>query len=158
MTIGLNPIYTSNLRIVYLCYILNLTIVNSVRGGLVYSQMLRYRRITTEDQIFFKRGHHLRVILLGRGYRDTDILLAMGKAYSFTQSQLLVPKTDADSPILPFVSPFDYNLSHLGSLPRQNWLYIENDQCHFQIFQSPPILSFQRNPNFKDHVVRSRFK
>ena len=64
----------------------------SCKRGLVYSQMLRYRRIITEDQIFFKRAHRLQVILLGRGYQDADILLAMGRAYSFTQFQLLVPK------------------------------------------------------------------
>ena len=63
----------------------------SCKRGLVYSQMLRYRRIITEDQIFFKRARRFQV-LLGRGYRDADILLGMERAYSFTQSQLLVPK------------------------------------------------------------------
>ena len=81
--------------------------------------MLRYRRIT-DDQIF-KRAHYLRVILLGRSYRDADILLAMGRTYSFTQSQLLVPKFDFNSPILPSVTPYDRLLSHLSSLLRQYW-------------------------------------
>ena len=137
-----NPICTYNLLTVYPYYIINPAILNPVRGGLVYSQMMRYRRIIADDQIF-KRAHRLRVILPGSGYRDAGILLAMGRAYSFTQSQILDPKIDTNSPILPFATPFDHNLPLLSSLLRQHWSYIENDQYLSQIFQSPPVVSFQ---------------
>ena len=144
-----SDLYIKPMRIVYPYYIINPTILNLVRG-VSYSQMLTYRRIITDDQIFFKRAHHLRVVL-GRSYRDADILLAMRRAYSFTQSQLLIPKIDTNSPILPFVTPYDYNLPHFSSL-RQYWSFTENDQYLSQIFQVPPFVPFQRNHNFKDHV------
>ena len=120
----------------------------SCKSGLVCSEMLRYRRIITEYQISSKRAQRLRVILFGRSYRDADILLAMRRAYSFTHSQLLVPKTDVDSPVLPFVTPLDHNFPHLSSLLRQHWSHMENDRCLSLIFQSSPVVSFQRNPNF----------
>ena len=106
-------LYIKPMWIVYPYYVINPTILNLVRG-VSSSQMLRYRRIITDDQIF-NRAHHLGV-LLGRSYSDADILLVMGRTYSFIQSQLLVPKFDANSPILPFVTPYDRNLSHLNKI------------------------------------------
>ncbi len=42
------------------------------KKGLIYSQMLRYKRIITNDKEFQEKAQNLRVILLGRGYKDKD--------------------------------------------------------------------------------------
>ncbi len=50
------------------------------KQGLIYSQMLRYRRIITDDKEFQQKAQNLRIALIGRGYTDTDILPHIDKA------------------------------------------------------------------------------
>ena len=51
--------------------------------------MLRYRRIITDDKEFLEKAQKLRVALIGRGYKDKDILPHIDRASTYTQSQLL---------------------------------------------------------------------
>jgi hypothetical protein len=55
--------------------------------------MLRYRRIITSDKEFQEKAQNPRVALIGRGYKDKDILPHINKASSYTQSQLLINTT-----------------------------------------------------------------
>ena len=77
----------------------------SCKMGLIYSQILRYRRIISDEQRFLLRVERLRVTLLARGYRDSDILPAVERASTWTQSQLLEPKEENNTSILPFITP-----------------------------------------------------
>ena len=128
------------------------------KKGLIYSQMLRYRRIITNDKEFQEKAQNLRVILLGRGYKDKDILPHITKASSYTQSQLL-----ADSPptnntrTLPFVIPYNPDLTPLPHILNQHWHYIENDPVLSQIWPKAPVIAYQRHKNLKEHFVRTKF-
>ena len=76
------------------------------KKGLIYSQMLRYRRIITSDKEFQEKAQNLRVAIIGRGYKDKDILPHIDKASSYTQSQLptsITPQNNTRT--LPFVIP-----------------------------------------------------
>ena len=47
---------------------------NTCKNDLIYSQMLRFRVIITDDKEFHQKAENLRVALIGRGYKDKDIL------------------------------------------------------------------------------------
>ncbi len=101
-----------------------------MQNGQIYSEMLRirYKRIITNDKEFHEKAENLRVILLGRGYKDKDILPHIAKASSYTQSQLLTdtPATN-DTRTLQFVIPYNPDLTPLSHVLNQHWHYIEND-------------------------------
>ncbi len=122
------------------------------KKSLIYSQMLKYKRIITNDKEFQEKAQNLRVILLGRGYKDRDILPHITKASSYTQSQLL-----ADSPptnntrTLPFVIPYNPDLTPLPHILNQHWHYIENDPVLSQVWPKAPVIAYQRHKNLKKH-------
>ena len=90
--------------------------------------MLRYRRIITSDKEFQEKAQNLRVALIGRGYKDKDILPHINKASSYTQSQLLINTTPKNNTrTLPFVIPYNPDLAPLSHILTQHWHYIEND-------------------------------
>ena len=90
--------------------------------------MLRYRRIITSDKEFQEKAQNLRVALIGRGYKDKDILPHINKASSYTQSQLLINTTSINNTrTLPFVIPYNPDLAPLSHILTQHWHYIEND-------------------------------
>ena len=131
---------------------------NSCKKGLIYSQMLRYRRIITNDDQFKIKAQNLRVTLIGRGYKDNDILPCIDMASSHSQAQLLANnKTTTTNHTLPFVIPYHQNLSPLSSILRRHWSYIQDDTICSQIWLTPPVIAYQRHKNLKEHFVRSKF-
>ena len=80
------------------------------RKGLIYNQMLRYRRIITSDKEFQENAQNFRVAFIGRGYKDKDILPHINKASSYTQSLInTTPKNNTRT--LPFVIPYNPDLA-----------------------------------------------
>ncbi len=101
---------------------------NTCKQGLIASQMLRYRRIITDDKEFQQKAQNLRIALIGRGYKDKDILPHIDKASTFTQSQLLSSTSSLNTTrTLPFVIPYNPDLAPLHHILKQHWQYIEND-------------------------------
>ena len=129
----------------------------SCRRGLVCSQFIRYRRLITNDQRFRERVQMLRATLLARGYRDADILQAIAKASSYTQADLLEPKTPEEKSITPFIIPYNFDITHFSTILRQHWSLIKNDPDLSGLFHEPPIVAFQKHPNLKDIFVRTKF-
>ena len=78
------------------------------KHGIICSQALRYRRLTTSNEILKASLKGLRKILLIRGYKSHHIDHEFTKAYQFTQNDLLnaaslVPKRLSSStfPVTP---------------------------------------------------------
>ena len=131
---------------------------NTCKQGLIASQMLRYRRIITDDKEFQQKAQNLRIALIGRGYKDKDILPHIDKASTFTQSQLLLSTSSPNTTrTLPFVIPYNPDLAPLHHILKQHWQYIENDPVLAQIWPNQPVMAYQRHKNLKEHFVRTKF-
>ena len=131
---------------------------NTCKKGLIYSQMLRYRRIITDDKEFQHKAQNLRVRLIGRGYKDKNILPHIERALSYTQSQLLSNTPSPNKPrALPFIIPYNPNLAPLHHILTQHWYYIENDPVLSQIWPNQPVMAYQRDKNLKEHFVCTKF-
>ena len=129
---------------------------NTCKKGLIYSQMLRYRRIITDDKEFLEKAQNLRVALIGRGYKDKDILPHTDRASTYTQSQLLNNTPPTNKPrTLSFVIPYNPDLTPLPHILKQHWQYIENDPVLSQIWPNQP--TYRRHKNLKEHFVRTKF-
>ncbi len=120
--------------------------------------MLRYRRIITDDKEFQQKAQNLRIALIGRGYKDTDILPHNDKASTFTQSQLLSRTSPPNTKhTLPFVIPYNPDLVPLHHILKQHWQYIENNHVLAQIWPNQPVMAYQRHKNLKEHFVHTKF-
>ena len=118
--------------------------------------MLRYRRIITDDKEFQQKAQNLRVDLIGRGYKDKDILPHIDKASTYTQSQLLTstPSTNT-SRTLPFVIPYNPDLAPLPYILKQHWKYIKNPSCF--ITDMAKSTGYGITKTLKEHFVRTKF-
>jgi hypothetical protein len=131
---------------------------DTCKKSLIYSQMLRYRRIITDDNEFQRKAQNLRVALIGRGYKNKDILPHIDRASTYTQSQLLSSSSSTDhARTIPFVIPYHPELSPLPHILKQHWQYIENDPVLSQIWPNQPVMAYQRHKNLKEHFVRTKF-
>ena len=65
---------------------------SSCKMGTIYSQALRYRRITTDDDKLLQHLRRLHKILLARGYQHSTIQKTFNKIIPFTRKELLHQK------------------------------------------------------------------
>ena len=134
---------------------------SSCKMGTIYSQVLRYRRITTDDDKLLQHLRRLHKILLARGYQHSTIQNTFNKIIPFTQKELLHQKKKQTSPqnkkVLPFVIPYHPYKPNITCLLHKNWHLIEKDPVLSQTFPEKPITAFTRQTNLRDLLARSHF-
>jgi hypothetical protein len=123
--------------------------------------MLQYRRIITDDNEFQRRAQNVRVALIGRGYKNKDILPHIDRASTYTCSQCSQLLSSSSSTnhtcTIPFVIPYHPELSPLPHILKQHWQYIENHPVLSQIWPNQPVMAYQRHKNLKEHFVCPTF-
>ena len=83
--------------------------LTACKKDIIYSQALRYQRIITDDHDVCLHLQRLHKILLARGYSYSNIITAINKATSHTQSQLLQhrPLPSTTGVHIPFLIPYN---------------------------------------------------
>ena len=122
------------------------------KHGISYSQALRYRRLTTSNEIFKASLKRLRKILLIRGYKSHHIDHEFNKVYRFTQSDLVNTASLAakrlNSIIFPVTSPlilpYDPICEPIKQILKEHWHYIEEDPSLNHLWPTEPFLSLKR--------------
>ena len=89
------------------------------KHGVIYSQALRYRRITTHDGEFLNKLDRLRTTLLTRGYKNRDIIKQFKRVMDRTQADILRTHTTKSNTTLkniPFVIEYHTDLPHISNI------------------------------------------
>jgi hypothetical protein len=91
-----------------------------------------------------------------QGYPTTLLQRAKSKVDSLTQDSLLQPRpsTTSETYKIPFVTTFHPHVSRIYKILKNNWPILSSTS---NIFNDSPLLSFRRNPNLRNLLVRSKF-
>ena len=131
------------------------------KQGVIYSQALRYRRITTQDGEFLNKLDRLRTTLLTRGYKDRDIIKQFNRVMNRTQADILrthTTKSNTTPKNLPFVIVYHTDLPHISNILNTHWPKIQTDRRLNTLWQKAPFTAYRRGKNLKDRLVRARFR
>ncbi|XP_057290233.1 uncharacterized protein LOC130612918 [Hydractinia symbiolongicarpus] len=128
------------------------------KRGIIYSQALRYRMITSQDSILKCELDELKSILLTRGYKGRLVDEIFGKIAKLKQSDVLSNSThkfnkkrihfrtadnsgdadrdqNKDKHILPFLLPYHEKFTTLKRILHKYWFIIESDPALRLVFQ-----------------------
>ena len=131
------------------------------KQGVIYSQALRYRRITTHDGEFLNKLDRLRTTLLTRGYKDREIIKKFNRVMDRTQADILrtqATKSNTTPKNLLFVIEYHTDLPHISNILNTHWPKIQTDKRLNTLWQKAPFTAYGRGKNLKDRLVRARFK
>ena len=131
------------------------------KQGVIYSQALRYRRITTQDGEFLNKLDRLRTTLLTRGYKDRDIVKQFNRVMNRTQADILrthTTKSNTTPKNLPFVIEYHTDLPHINNILNTLWPKMQTDRRLNTLWQKAPFTAYRRGKNLKDRLVRARFR
>ena len=123
-----------------------------------YSLAMRIVRICTDSEQRDQRLCELRDLLLERNYSVGIINSAIEKARAIPRNVALKHVARTTSDTRPnFVVSFDQRLPDLPSIINKHWRSMTSmDPYLKEVFMSPPRISFRRQKNIRDLLVRAK--
>ena len=132
---------------------------NHTKQSIPYSQFLRLRRLCSEDKDFETKSLEMRTFFVERGYPTYLLDSAIQKAFNNSRRDTLKPPlakiSDDKIPLVLTFHPFNYKVRDVIS---RNFLILKNDPETSTIFTDNPLISFRRNKNMRDNLVRSALR
>ena len=124
---------------------------NHVKNSIPFSQFLRLRRLCSDGLDFSNKSEEMLQFLKNRGYLDSVVKTDQ------TTNQQSAPQTsqkELNQRILFTLTFHPLNLP-IKNIILKNFKLLQNDNETSRIFSLPPLISFKRNKNISDFLVRS---
>ncbi|XP_041424928.1 uncharacterized protein LOC121395443 isoform X1 [Xenopus laevis] len=123
--------------------------------GLPYSQMLRTRRIVSEDDKFEERAEEMMTHFESRGYGTDMLETAREKVKGTSRTTLLSKKAKKKSDRLPFVTTYSRQSGRVKKIIYRHWHLLQMDQRLKPWVAEPPMMAYKRSSNLRDHLVHA---
>jgi hypothetical protein len=129
-----------------------------VKDSIPFAQMLRLRRLVSQNDDFEEKKEEMGDFFQQRGYPMAIINEAKDKTTTFMQEQLLQPKqpTSANTK-LPFVTNYHPAMKRVFAILRNNWQMLQQES-HSAVFKEGPLLSMRKGKSVCDMLLHSKLK
>jgi hypothetical protein len=121
-----------------------------------YSLALRIKRICSEAQDFMSNLDKLKADLLSRGYKKNYIKKAFEKVILIDRKSALkkVEKKSQTRTVLSL--QYDPRLPNISIILKNFWKAMTKNPRLKEIFPSPPMITWTRSKNLKDHLIKAK--
>ena len=129
-----------------------------VKNSIPYSQFLRLRRLCSDDSDFSNKSEEMCQFFEKRGYPASVIQAAHHRAQQFDRQSALQTSQKEKNDRIPFTLTFHPRNNPVKAIILNNFKILQNDPVTGAIFSQPPLISFKRDKNVGNFLVRSAFK
>jgi len=126
----------------------------NTKNAIPYSQLLRLRRLTSDDNKLKERRNELIGFFSARKYPDHILQNAERRSSNVQQADALVAKAPSSNHRLPFVTEYHPSVYKVQNILKKHWNILQEDNT--SLFQEPPLLSLRRGRNIKDILVHTK--
>lgn len=126
------------------------------KKGIPYGQMLRLRRLCSEDADFEDKARTLGEVFINRGYPLPLINNSISKSQMVPRSESLLQKPKRNNYKLRLILPYQSELPNLNNILRRHMNILHLDTTLKNIIPQPPGITFKRPRNFTDIFRQSR--
>ncbi|CAJ0961960.1 unnamed protein product [Ranitomeya imitator] len=125
-------------------------------NSLPWSQLLRVRRIVSDDTVVDQRLDEMCLKFSNRGYPKKELRRFSCKARNVTRESVRKPSSPKRSgERIPFVSTYTSASCHIDKILRKHWLGLQRGLPSIPAFNNYPMMSYRRGRNLGDSLVRS---
>ena len=128
------------------------------KNSIPYSQLLRLRRICSEDGDFHDKADEMINFFHQRGYPSTVTDAARRRIEDITQDQTLQPSASSASGRVPLVVTYHPLTTKITKIVKNNYNILQADNSTRDIFPDPPLCAFRRDSNIRDQLVHSTLR
>ena len=129
-----------------------------VKNSIPYSQFLRLRRLCSEDSDFSLKSEEMCEFFDKRGYPASVVEAGHHRAQQIDRQSALQTSQKENSNRIPFTLTFHPHNHAVKSIILKNFKLLQNDPDTGRIFSEPPLISFKRDKNIGNFLVRSAFQ
>ena len=129
-----------------------------VKNAIPFSQFLRLRRLCSNDSDFNNKCEEMCQFFKKRGYPDSAITTGKHRAQEIDRNTALQSPQDEETNRIPFTLTYHPQNLAVKNVILKNFKILRNDPETQHIFSLPPLISFKRDKNIGNFLVRSAFK
>ena len=126
-----------------------------VKDSIPYSQFLRLRRLCSEDSDFNSKCDEMSNFFSERGYPDSILSKALNRVQNVNRESALEPSASDNEERIPFTLTFHPNNLAARNVVLRNFEILQSDPETAPISPNPPLVSFKRDRNLRNSLVRS---
>ena len=129
-----------------------------VKNSIPYSQFLRLRRLCSDDSDFSLKSEEMCNFFNKRGYPASVVEAGHHRAQQIDRQSALQTSQRDNNDRIPFTLTFHPHNHAVKSIILKNFKLLQNDPDTGRIFSQPPLISFKRDKNIGNFLVRSVFQ
>ena len=140
-------------------YLLHLSShLQHVKYAIPFSQFLRLRRLCSNDSDFNNKCEEMYQFFKKRGYPDSAVTTGKHRAQEIDRNTALQSPQNEETNRIPFTLTYHPQNLAVKNVILKNFKILRNDPETKHIFSLPPLISFKRDKNIGNFLVRSAFK
>ena len=129
-----------------------------VKNAIPFSQFLRLRRLCSDDTDFNNKCEEMCQFFKKRGYPDSAETTGKHPAQEIDRETALQTSQNEETDRIPFTLTYHPQNLTIKNVILRNFKILRNDPETKHIFSLPPLISFKRDKNLGNFLVRSAFK
>ena len=129
-----------------------------VKNSIPYSQFLRLRLLCSDDSEFSLKSEEMCNLFNKRGYPASVVEAGHHRAQQIDRQSALQTSQRDNNDRIPFTLTFHPQNHAVKSIILKNFKLLQNDPDTGRIFSQPPLISFKRDKNIGNFLVRSVFQ
>ena len=129
-----------------------------VKNAIPFSQFLRLRRLCSDDTDFNNKCEEMCQFFKKRGYPDSAVTTGKHCAQEIDRETAPQTSQNEETDRIPFTLTYHPQNLAIKNVILKNFKILSNDPETKHIFSLPPLISFKRDKNLGNFLVRSAFK
>ena len=119
----------------------------SLKKNIPYGQLLRGKRICSEDLDFDIYSNKLKESFRKRGYTDNDLTNHIQRVNTVTRETALTQVQRPQNTRMVFVTTYNRTNPNIKGILQKHWNLLQLDPRLSEVFSQPPMIAFKRNKN-----------
>ena len=129
-----------------------------VKNSIPYSQFLRLRRLCSDDSDFTTKSDEMCKFFKDRGYPDSAVITGRDRVQQIEQQTALQTSQRSKEERIPFTLTYHPQNHVIKNIILTNFKLLQDDPETGRIFSQPPLVSFKRDKNLGNFLVKSSLK
>lgn len=127
------------------------------KQSIPYSQLLRLRKICSDDADYGLKSQEMSSFFLARGYPQNVVTKALQQASDKTRAELLhATRYENTNSRIPLVLTYHPGMNQVKDVIYRNFYLLQDDPEVGTLFTHPPLLAYRRDTSIQDMVVHSK--
>ncbi len=127
-----------------------------MKESIPYSQILRIRRICSQEEDFKTQSNIMLEHFKRRGYPSSILDEASSKALQIERSTLLISKTKTTDKIIPYVAEFNPSGPKINQAVQGNRRMLQHSSAGSELLEHRFLIAHKRPKNLRDILVRAK--